>query len=276
MAKLSLRREHFMYSYNKFPPQNLTFQIHHYYEILFFTQGDAKYIIDGNEYDANPGDVFITKPNELHSIVFKESSTYERHFVQFDVDFLSALSSSLPERFSSAAEKHKISAADVQKYGIDKFFLSIQDCMIKHPTEFELIIQTHILRMAAAICDCMSVTYELPVTGTTKTQKIKQYINKNFTRNLTLDEIADEVFFNKYYMCHLFKTETGMTIKEYIELLRFMYARKLYAQGKKMSDISSLCGYSDYSLFYKNFTKYSGGKSPKSFFKTNTHDDTST
>ena len=274
MAKLSLRREHFMYSYNKFPPQNLTFQIHHYYEILFFTQGNAKYIIDGSEYDANPGDVFITNPNELHSIVFKGNSTYERHFVQFDADFLSALSPSLQERFSSAAEKHKIASTDVHKYGIDKFFLSIQDCMITHPTEFELIIQTYILQMAAAICDCMSVTYELPVTGTTKTQKIKQYINKNFTRNLTLDEIADEVFFNKYYMCHLFKAETGMTIKEYIELLRFMYARKLYAQGKKMSDISSLCGYSDYSLFYKNFTKYSGGKSPKSFFKTDTHDDT--
>lgn len=272
MAKISLRREHFMYSYNKFSPQNLTFQIHHYYEVLFFKGGNATYVIDGNEYSANPGDVFITRPNELHSIVFTGNSTYERHFVQFDTDFLSALSSSLPERVFDVAGKHKIAAADVTKYGIEEYFTRIQDCILQRGAEFELIIQTYILQMIAAICECMSVSFETPLKSTRKTEKIKQYINKNFTKNLTLDEIADKVFFNKYYMCHIFKSETGMTVKEYIELLRFMYARKLYAQGKKMSDISALCGYSDYSLFYKNFTKYSGGRSPKDFFK-NTYND---
>ena len=186
MRKLSFRREHFMYSYNKFTPQNLTFQTHHYYEVLFF---------------------------------------------------------------------------------------EIQQCVSEEGLEFEVIVQTYIIQMVVAICDCISTSSGQPEQSSKKTQKIKQYINHNFTRALSLDEIAENVFFNKYYMCHVFKEDTGLTIKEYIELLRFMYARKLYAQGKKMTDIAALCGYGDYSLFYKNFTKYSGGRSPKEFFSMDTHSD---
>ena len=276
MGKLSFRREHFMYSYNKFMPQNLTFQTHHYYEVLFFVSGSAKYIIDGNEYTANPGDVFITAPNELHSIVFTGNEVYERHFVQFDAEFLSVRSPSLPARVRDAVRKHKISADDVKKYGIDKLFLEIQRCVSEETLEFEVIMQTYIIQMIVSICDCMSTSAGQPEKSSKKTQKIKDYINRNFTRALSLDEIAENVFFNKYYMCHVFKEDTGLTIKEYIELLRFMYARKLYAQGKKITDIAALCGYGDYSLFYKNFTKYSGGLSPKEFFSLNTHIDSST
>lgn len=269
MAKLSTRRENFMYSYDEFAPVNLTFQMHHYYEILFFKRGSANYIIDGVEYLANAGDVFITAPHELHSIVFTSEDTYERHFVQVGSELLEMLSPSLPAKFNSAAQKHKIAAADVEKFGIDKLFYNIHDCALNERLEYEVIMQSYILQMLVAICDCASISSETPIAATKRTQKIKKYINENFTRNLSLDEIADNVFFNKYYMCHIFKEDTGMTIKEYIELSRFMYARKLHFQGVKMSEIASRCGYSDYSLFYKSFTKYSGGQSPTAFFLKN-------
>ena len=262
-----------MYSYNKFEPQNLTFQMHHYYEVLYFAAGKANYVIDGKEYEASPGDVFITRPEELHSIVFTGDEEYERHFVQFDSEFAASISPTLIERFDSAAQIRKISAPEVKKQGIDKFFFNIRECIIKKPVEFEAVMQTYIIQLLAAICSLEGKSAEAPASASKKTQKIKQYINSNFSRNLTLDEIAENVFFNKYYMCHIFKAETGMTVKEYIELLRFMYARKLHFQGRKMSEIASLCGYGDYSLFYKNFIKYSGGKSPKEFFLMNNSDD---
>lgn len=270
MQSLSLRREHFMYSYDKFAPANLTFQMHQYYEVLLFKSGNANYIIDGTKYEARAGDLFITSPHELHSIVFSGDDMYERHFVQFDTEILSVLSQSLPQSFAEAAAKHKIAACDVKKYKIDALFDDICETVSKRPKEFEVLAQSYIFQMIVTICDCMMVSFEQPAASTTKAQRIKQYINKNFTRSISLDEIAENVFFNKYYMCHIFKEDTGMTIKEYIELLRFMYARRLHFQGKKMSDIASLCGYSDYSLFYKNFTKYSGGKSPTEFFTNDT------
>ena len=272
---VSLRRAHFMYSYDKFTPQDLTFQVHHYYEVLFFMSGSARYIIDDVEYSASPGDVFITAPGEIHSIVFTGGEVYERHFAQFDTDFLAVLSASLPERFEDAAKKHKISADDVKKYGIDALFLSINDCSLKRIPEYEVLIQSYIIQMVVAICECMSKSFAMPDRPSEKIKKIKDYISRSFTRALTLDEIAENVFFNKFYMCHLFKEETGMTVKEYIELMRFMYARKLYSQGKKISDIAALCGYNDYSVFYKSFVRYSGGLSPKEFFSLQTHSDNS-
>ncbi len=274
MPKISIRRMHFMYSYDKFIPRDLTFQVHHYYEILFFVSGNAKFIINGDEYSASPGDVFITAPGEIHSIVFKGNEIYERHFIQFDTEFLSMLSPSLPERMSGAAQNHKIANADAEKYRLDELFYSIRQCAEEKKSEYEVLIQSYILQMLVAVCECTSRAIAPPERSSKKTMKIKEYIRHNFTRALTLDEIAENAFFNKFYMCHIFKEETGMTIKEYIEMMRFMYARRLHFQGKKLADIAALCGYSDYSMFYKSFVRYSG-MSPSEFFSLDEHDDKS-
>ena len=41
-----------------------------------------------------------------------------------------------------------------------------------------------------------------------------------------------------------------------------IYAKRLLDEGKKPTDVYSLCGYSDYSTFFKAYTKRFG-QSPK-------------
>lgn len=270
MDFVSFRKNHYMYSYEKRASQNFPFHLHQYYEVLLFASGNATYVIDGTEYTANPGDVFITKSNELHSIFFTTDCIYERHFIQFDEDFINNFSDTLLEKFETSASIHKIDSNNAKKYKIDDFFNKINYYITNRPTEFEVMAQVYIIQMLVTICECLKSVHDKLQIPAKRIEKIKKYVNLNFTKNLSLDEIADNVFLNKYYMCHIFKEETGMTIKEYIELLRFTYAKKLHFEGKKITEISTLCGYSDYSLFYKNFTKFSDGKSPTDFFAKKT------
>jgi len=88
--------------------------------------------------------------------------------------------------------------------------------------------------------------------------EIKDYIMKNLKNELSLDTIATNFFMSKYYMCHLFRDETGMTIKNYINLQRISRARELLLSGLTPADIPKLCGYNDYSTFYRTFKKFTG------------------
>ena len=86
---ISFREKNYMYSYNMMKPTAFSTHLHKYYEFLYFAQGDATYVIEGNEYTASDGDLFITCPGELHSIAFKSDRDYERHFIQISEEFLS-------------------------------------------------------------------------------------------------------------------------------------------------------------------------------------------
>ena len=268
MAKISVRQPHYIYSYDRFKPVDFSYHMHQYYEILYFVSGNAKYVIENKEFDMSEGDIFMTRPNELHTIIFNSDSVYERHFIQFDYEFLNGLSQTLFASADRAFSFNKVPGAQARKYGIDKLFEGIAQCIKEKKAEWDLLTKTFIAQIVIAICNIHNINDNSQLSSP-RIAKIKQYLNAHFTDDFSLQSIADKLYMNKYYMCHIFKQEVNITIKEYIEMLRFAYAQKLYYEGKKLSDIAVMCGYGDYPLFYKNFTKYSGGVSPSAYFKRN-------
>lgn len=92
-------------------------------------------------------------------------------------------------------------------------------------------------------------------------RKALSLINQNFSRNLTLEYIAEYAGVSKNYFCRLFKEETGENFVEYINRLRIEKAKQLIAESNKsMKEISSTVGL-DYTYFCKVF-KNSVGKRP--------------
>ena len=54
----------------------------------------------------------------------------------------------------------------------------------------------------------------------------------------------------------------GKSFKQYLNEVRLNNAKILLAKGNDATDVYTLCGFKDYSVFYKAYTKYFG-KSPK-------------
>ena len=86
-----------------------------------------------------------------------------------------------------------------------------------------------------------------------------EYINQNISEDLSLDKIAARMFIGKYYMCHLFKMTTGMSITQYILLQRLSLCKNLLlSTDKSVSEIAMLCGFSAFSYFCRAFAKNEG------------------
>lgn len=74
--------------------------------------------------------------------------------------------------------------------------------------------------------------------------------------NLSLDEIADQLNVNKYYMCHLFREKTGVSIMRYRNSRRLSMAKELLCTTDlSISDIADRCGFNTVSYFGEAFKR---------------------
>ena len=90
------------------------------------------------------------------------------------------------------------------------------------------------------------------------------FIQKNFSRKLSLDEIASASGLSAPYFSTIFKKEMGENLSSYLNRLRVEKANRLLAETDlSLGKIADSCGFEDQSWFskiYKTYTGISPGK----------------
>ena len=89
--------------------------------------------------------------------------------------------------------------------------------------------------------------------------KIKQYIDENYTSYTLSDEIAKEYFITFDYANKIFKRYYHQTIYKYATDKKIEYAKRLLTTtNRRMTDIAELLGYSSNIYFSVAFKKHTG------------------
>ncbi|SHJ98987.1 response regulator [Paramaledivibacter caminithermalis] len=90
-------------------------------------------------------------------------------------------------------------------------------------------------------------------------EEVKAYINDNYMRNISLDEVADHIKLSSYYLCKIFKKVEKINFKDYLIKIRMEEAKKMLRQGdKSIKEIAFEVGYTDPNYFSRAFKKYVG------------------
>ena len=91
-----------------------------------------------------------------------------------------------------------------------------------------------------------------------------EYINRNYSKNITLDDICEAAYVSKYYFCRRFKNMMGMTVMEYLSQTRLSAAKTmLTGSDMRIEDIAEHCGFSSVSYFSQMFKKRTGMSATK-------------
>lgn len=256
----TFKTEHYLYSYITATPPKLDLHTHKYYELLYLVEGDVSYLVGDKLYKAVPGDVFITAPGQEHGISFNSNANYARHFIQFSDEVLSHMPKELYSNFTQnlCRSYNRIPAETVRKYELGKYFQSVRKHLVRNSVMDDFMFRSYIMQLVATLNtvtveEISSHFDEKPII-----LELKNFIIANIKNELSLDLIAAKFYMSKYHMCHIFRDETGMTIKNYINLQRIARARELLLTGITPSDIAKQCGFNDYSTFYRTFKKYTG------------------
>ncbi len=95
--------------------------------------------------------------------------------------------------------------------------------------------------------------------------RIKELIAKDLTEDVPAESLAEQLGISFYYMHHLFKKETGITIGAYRRSLRMTLAKHLLISTDRLiADVAVSAGYTDASYFTRVFAE-SEGISPSKY-----------
>ena len=103
-----------------------------------------------------------------------------------------------------------------------------------------------------------------------KNKQIKKVLTKirnDYSKQLTLDDLANEAQLNKQYFCRAFKQVTGKTPIDYLNYYRIeCAAEQLSLSYLSITDIALACGFNDLSYFNRLF-KRNKGVTPSNYRK---------
>ena len=89
--------------------------------------------------------------------------------------------------------------------------------------------------------------------------EIKEYLMRNYSRNLTLGEIGWHVRKSEEHAARVFRKATGQTIFDYLRTIRLESAKTLLVNSDKtLTEIARLSGFGSLALFSRNFSHYVG------------------
>ena len=87
-------------------------------------------------------------------------------------------------------------------------------------------------------------------------KKIKEYIDKNYMRDISREDVSALVYVSPSYMSRTFKSITGISYVDYLMQTRMNKALELIASNMKISDIAEKIGYRSRSAFLVNFRHF--------------------
>ena len=229
---------------------------HNFFEIYYIESGKCSYFIDNKSHQLQTGDVVLVPEGVIHNTFYKDVE-YSRMLINCSRRFIpTAVMPYLP---SMLYLYRNPDVADT----IYSIFKSIE-------AEYQ---KNDALSQESLNCYTQMLFYTMARNPNTYDNKKKsnrytadaiRYMQKNFTKDLSLPEVSRHFFINPKYLTRLLKKETGFGFSEYLNLLRLQYAETLLQQSDKLSisEISEQCGFHDSNYFCVKFKKQYG-VSPK-------------
>jgi len=194
---------------------------HDFYEIYYYLGNEMNYFIDNKTICVKRHDMVFIDRYMLHKTLYTHQNRGERVLILFHPSILEMLDNDeLKSRVKKIFHRKKISFDTSSRESIEEIFNRIYD-------------------------------YYIDSSNTTGIMKAKLGLLE-----LLLNISDKELFINRYYLCHIFKEVTGLSVIEFINTKRLAEAERLLRYSS--SSITYICeavGFNSISHFINLFKK---------------------
>lgn len=253
--------------------QDVELHHHDFYEIYFLESGDVTYLIEDKLIHVMPGDLLLISPQQLHQVCIRpELSRYERYVLWVDVHLIRRLSSGRSDLWQGLDPNRPGYGNHFRLKPEDKTSVRNLLSTLYQETGTDTygsdLLQEALLIQLLVFINRLVSHQGSRVDETTRTSQlitqVMTYINLHYNEPLSLEMLAEFFFVSKYHLSHAFNQQVGTSVYQYIQKKRLVIARQLLSQGKRPSEIYTLCGFNDYAGFFRAFkTEY--GTSPRDY-----------
>lgn len=243
---------------------NVEYHYHEFCKLLLLVSGRGGYVVDGQKYLLQPGDVVLIGSRSAHRPELEGDAPYERIIIYISPEFLQQSSTSGCELLDlfSANHGHVLRLRERER----KRVFALADALEKELSgaEYgrEILSNGALLRLLVEIGRDRNQEGALnPNPVTPEDQRVvewMQYLDRHLQEDLDMDVLAERFFISKFHMMRLFHQQTGFTIHTYLMQRRLLAARQLMEKGMRATEACYRCGFRSYSSFTRAYNKHFG------------------
>lgn len=221
-----------------------------YHQFIYCTKGEGVLRVNGEQHRIGEGRGFYLPPDVAHEY-FRTHDKWETHWITFGGKGCDELLSSL---FFDRAKVFSLSDLSTVEDTFNKLLLSAKAGEIYSGFNSSGILYQLILEI-----------YRLSIKTTVRPdehkletiQPVIEYIENNFDKDLTLEELSALVQLSPQYLCRLFKECLSLRPFEFLARHRIQRAKALLLEGSlSINEIAGQVGYNDSSYFCAVFKRH--------------------
>lgn len=224
------------------------------YEIVYITSGNPNFFVQEKNYYLSGGDVFITKPDQIHSTNSVPVTLSEMYWIQIEINpdssflFLSQDAIiTLQNKLSSLTCPKITTDGDWVKMLFSKSFQAASSG--ENP---QLISQYLSLLLYMILDFSEKTTFKLtPDIG-----KAVNYILDHIEEPLSFDDLAKISALSVSQFKQKFKKQMGIAPRQFINLQKIEYSKDLLQEGYSIRQISEMLNFVSNSYFTTVFKKF--------------------
>ena len=252
---------------------------HAYFQVYYVAAGSLEHYIQDSTATLYRGDIFIVPPGVRHRIrpgadalfytfsfmpeIFGELGACSAMSVHFLRDLENPQNHMIPPVITIPAE-------DVLHIeDLFKQMLAIFQKKAPGGNALLLAYGNLLITLLSKIFYETSPHSNLPMLKNNRQAILRSiaYIEQNYAEDLKLEQLARYCAMSKSSFSALFTQTAGTSFNRFLNQCRIQHACKYIRQGYSITGIYGLCGYRDFSTFYRNFKKVIG-MSPEQFKKS--------
>ena len=236
-------------------------------EIVYVESGEFEESIDLENYHVRQGDIILINPCSLHSFRQIENKRTLFRTIIFNFNMLTSNNTDACsiKYFTPFLDNMYISPVVISAGSphYDEVLHHVETLIELYNSKEEYFE----IKIKAELFDLFHLLFKYyfqPETNDTcikenTTQNIKtilDYIEKNYTNPITIEELAECVGLSKHYFMRFFKKYMGMTCIEYINDYRLnIAANLLITSSMQITEVASRIGITNLSYFNRIFKK---------------------
>ena len=237
--------------------------VHEMMEIYYFKSGSGTYLVEGSTYPLEPGDIMIMRAAETHKLIVNPNEPYERIAIHFSPAVLAQIDPTLsllrPFQERPLGMFNHYSVRDTRCAHLQTVFGNFSFDRIP---DVRLNLIGRLLLFLTALNGVFDEIGSRHSRDNSLPGQLVRYVNSQLFTPLSLQSVADHFYLSRSQISRVFQQATGSSLWEYVSIKRLMAARAMIQRGEKASNAAQVCGFADYSVFYRAYRNYFG-HSPK-------------
>ena len=222
---------------------------HAFTELFYVRQGNGEFVIEDETFSITKDDLVIINPHIRHTEISRTISALSYYTVGVD-----GISFSFHDQKEFQIFNCKEKKADLQFY----FHSLFQELDQKNTGYQDICLHT----LAILIMQLRRITVSgfLLVSSLHPSREcslVKRYLDCEYSKEITLDTLADLSHLNKYYLSHEFTRYYGISPINYLNRRRIEVCKDLLENTDyDISTIAHLTGFSSQSYLAQSFRKH--------------------